>query len=74
MIELSARGIMASAKSACKAGDEKASYVIQAINPKIKETDGSIRFSLGRQITQSDIIYTVKALSQILIKLKKWYN
>jgi len=74
VIELSARGIMASAKSACKAGDEKASYVIQAINPKIKETDGSIRFSLGRQITQSDIIYTVKALSQILIKLKKWYN
>ncbi|KKQ03113.1 MAG: cysteine desulfurase NifS [Parcubacteria group bacterium GW2011_GWA2_36_24] len=45
VIELSARGIMASAKSACKSGDGKASYVIKAIHPEIKETDGSLRFS-----------------------------
>ncbi|KKQ19880.1 MAG: Cysteine desulfurase [Candidatus Nomurabacteria bacterium GW2011_GWA1_37_20] len=74
VIELSARGIMASAKSACKAGDGKASYVIKAINKNIKETDGSLRFSLGRQTTKNDINYTVKALSEILTKLKKWYN
>ncbi|OGI68781.1 hypothetical protein A3A05_03010 [Candidatus Nomurabacteria bacterium RIFCSPLOWO2_01_FULL_41_12] len=74
VIELSARGIMASAKSACKMGDEKASYVIKAIDKNIRETDGSIRFSLGRATTKRDIIYTVKVLSQILIKLKKWYT
>lgn len=74
VIELSAKGIMASAKSACKAGDGKASYVIQAINKNIKEEDGSLRFSLGRQTTKADIDYTVKALSEILTKLKKWYN
>lgn len=74
VIELSARGIMASAKSACKSGDGKASHVIQAINSKIKETDGSIRFSLGRQTTKADIDYTIKALAKILTKLKKWYN
>lgn len=74
VIELSARGIMASAKSACKAGDGKASHVLQAINKKIKETDGSIRFSLGRNTTKKDIDYTLKSLSQILTKLKKWYN
>ena len=74
VIELSARGIMASAKSACKSGDGKASYVIQAINPKIKETDGSLRFSLGRETTKADINYTVKALLKILTKLKKWYH
>ena len=74
VIELSTRGIMASAKSACKSGDGKASHVIEAINPKAKETDGSLRFSLGRQTTKSDIDYTVKALSQILTKLKKWYD
>ena len=74
VIELSARGIMASAKSACKAGDGKASYVIQAINKNIKEEDGSLRFSLGRETTKADIDYTVKALSEILTKLKKWYN
>ena len=98
VIELSAKGIMTSSKSACKAGDGKASYVIKAIRPKMKparnafsqpavdtaflagiadaggETDGSLRFSLGRKTTKSDIDYAIKALSEILTKLKKWYN
>ncbi len=74
VLELSARGIMISAKSACKSSDGKASHVIKAIRPEIKETDGSLRFSFGRQTTKRDINYTVKALSQILTKLKKWYT
>jgi len=74
VIELSERGIMAAAKSACKAGDGKASYVIEAINPKIKETDGSLRFTLGRDTTKADINFAIKSLTQILLKLKKWYN
>jgi len=74
VIELSARGIMVSAKSACKSGDSKASYVIKAINNNIKETDGSLRFSFGSKTSKSDIDYTVKTLSKILLKLKKWYN
>ncbi len=85
VIELSAKGVMASAKSACKAGDGKASHVINAIRrttpakatPPSKggeEVDGSLRFSLGRGTTKADIDYTVKSLTQILTKLKKWYN
>jgi len=81
VIELSARGVMASAKSACKAGDGKASHVIEAIRKDTDlsrrssaEEDGSLRFSLGRQTTKKDIDDTVQALSQILTKLKKWYN
>ncbi|MFZ3011727.1 MAG: cysteine desulfurase family protein [Minisyncoccia bacterium] len=80
VIELSTRGIMASAKSACKSGDGKASHVIEAINKNIRparrggDTDGSLRFSLGRDTTKSDIDYTIKSLSEILQKLKKWYN
>lgn len=74
VIELSAKGIMCSAKSACKSGDGKASHVISAINSTTKETDGSLRFSLGRETTKADINYTLKVLSQILQKLKKWYN
>ncbi len=73
VIELSARGVMASAKSACKAGDGKASHVIEAIHPNVKETDGSLRFSVGRETTKADIDYTIKALSHILSKLEKWY-
>ncbi|OGJ05803.1 hypothetical protein A2554_03285 [Candidatus Nomurabacteria bacterium RIFOXYD2_FULL_35_12] len=87
VIELSARGIMASEKSACESGDGKASYVIKAIRPEIKparnafsiadaggENDGSLRFSMGRQTTKKDIDYTLKSLSKILTKLKKWYT
>ena len=74
VIELSARGIMSSSKSACKSGDGKASYVLRAINPSLKETDGSLRFSLGRDTTKKDIDRVFKALAEILTKLKKWYN
>lgn len=74
VIELSARGIYASSKSACKSGDGKASHVIQAINPSLKDTDGSIRFSLGRQTTKQDIVITIKAMKEILSKLEKWYH
>jgi cysteine desulfurase len=74
VIELSAKGIMASAKSACESGDGKASYVIKAIRPEVKETDGSLRFSMGRQTTKKDIDYAIKTLFEILTKLKKWYT
>ena len=74
IIELSARGIMTSAKSACKSGDSKASHVIRAINPKAVEEDGSLRFSLGRKTSKQDIDYTLESLIKVLTKLKKWYN
>jgi cysteine desulfurase len=81
VLELSARGIMASAKSACKSGDGKASHVIQAIRKDTDlsrrskaEVDGSLRFSLGRRTSKKDIDRTIYALSEILIKLKKWYT
>jgi cysteine desulfurase len=79
VIELSAHGIMASAKSSCKAGDGKDSYVILALrkedglSAKALATAGSLRFSLGRSTTKADIDHTVKALSDILTKLKRWY-
>jgi cysteine desulfurase len=71
VLELSARGIYLSEKSACKSGDKKNSYVIEAISG---EQMGSLRFSLGRQTTKSEIDYTVKSLFEILKKLKKWYT
>jgi cysteine desulfurase len=74
VIELSAKGIMTAGKSACKSGDGKISHVIKAINKNIKDTDGAIRFSLGRDTTKREIDYTLKSLSHILQKLEKWYN
>ncbi|MFA5936671.1 MAG: cysteine desulfurase family protein [Candidatus Paceibacterota bacterium] len=86
VIELSARGIMTSSKSACKSNSKNGSYVIDAIrsaeallppaggSKASAEEIGSLRFSLGRDTTKADIDYTIKALSEILHKLKKWYN
>jgi len=71
VIELSAKGIYVSEKSACKSGDKGGSYVIEAISPLQK---GSLRFSLGRKTTKTDIDYTIKSLKEILKKLKKWYT
>lgn len=74
VIELSARGVMVSAKSACKSGEEGESYVIKAIKPEADQENGSIRFSLGRSTTKEDLDFTLKSLKEILTKLKKWYN
>lgn len=73
VIELSAKGIMSSSKSACKSSQKEGSYVIQAIRPEADIEIGGLRFSLGSKTTKEDIDYTIKTLSQILLKLKKWY-
>lgn len=78
VIELSARGIMCSSKSACKSGEGGGSYVIRALRPDTDpQTDselGALRFSLGHDTTKKDIGHTIRALSDILTKLKKWYE
>ncbi|MFH1200717.1 MAG: cysteine desulfurase family protein [bacterium] len=74
VIELSAKGIMASSKSACESSNTEGSYVIKAIHPGSDPEIGGVRFSFGRKTTKSNIDYTIKVLSEILTKLKKWYN
>ncbi len=78
VIELSAKGIMASSKSACKSSRAEGSYVIKAIcsrnGNKLDSEIGGLRFSLGRDTKKEDIDYTIKTLFEILTKLKKWYN
>jgi len=74
VIELSVRGVMVSSKSACKSESEDGSYVIKAIHPEANSEIGGLRFSFGRKTTKSDIDYTLKSLSAVLTKLKKWYT
>jgi len=73
VLELSAKGIYISEKSACKSGDKAGSYVIKAICSKNKNFNNSMRFSMGRYTTKADIDYVIKTLSIILKKLKRWY-
>jgi cysteine desulfurase len=75
VIELSARGIYVSEKSACKSDDDQGSYVIKAIRkicPKDGIEEGSLRISLGRGNKKEDIDVLYKELKKILEKYKKW--
>ncbi|MDO8659987.1 MAG: aminotransferase class V-fold PLP-dependent enzyme, partial [Candidatus Parcubacteria bacterium] len=74
VIELSERGIMASAKSACESSQVGGSYVIKALRGDVDGEEGGVRFSFGKQTNKKDIDYTIKSLSLILTKLKKWYD
>lgn len=74
VIELSAKGIMASSKSACKSSRKEGSYVIEALRPGVDPEIGGVRFSFGQKTTKADIDYTSKALVLILTKLSKWYK
>ncbi len=75
VIELSARGISVSEKSACKSDDDDKSYVIGAIRkicPKDGVEEGSLRISLGRcnKMRDMDVLYS--ELKVILDKYKGW--
>jgi len=76
VIELDAKGIEVSSKSACKSGEDDDSYVVRAIREaegeKYYEEEGSLRITLGRDTVKSDIDKLVEALIKILDKYKKW--
>lgn len=80
VIELDAKGICVSEKSACQSEEYNGSYVIKAIrtadNSEIghDENSGSIRISLGRHTTKKDIDYLVSSLEKILLKYKNFKN
>lgn len=76
VIELDAKGIEVSSKSACKSDEPDESYVISAIRKaqglKSNSTEGSIRITLGRGTSRSDIDKLVIAIRDILDKYAKW--
>ncbi len=73
VIELSARGVMVSSKSACKSSEKEGSYVISALREDQDKEIGGVRFSMGVATTKQDLEYTLLQLAQILKKLRKWY-
>lgn len=76
VVELDARGIMLSAKSACKSDEPDESYVITALRnaqgKSLPTTDGSLRISLGRGTTKKHIDALCDALTIIFAKYQKW--
>jgi cysteine desulfurase len=77
VIELDARGICASSKSACKEDDDEESHVIAAIRSQETEdrsraVEGSLRFSMGRNTSKEEIQKAVAELVKIVTKIKKF--
>ena len=75
VIELDAKGIEVSSKSACKSDSDDGSYVIKAIRKICKkgnEEEGSLRITLGRQTTKKDIDKLITILIRILTIYSKF--
>ncbi len=74
VIELDAQSIFISSKSACKSTDEASSHVVHALRVAgdVCDTEESLRISLGRSTTMSDIHKLLVTIESILLKYKKW--
>ena len=71
VILLDMEGICASAGSACTAGQSVASHVINALGISADLAIGTLRFTLGRQTTKTEIDHSVDALKKILEENRK---
>lgn len=71
MLYLDAYGICASTSSACSTGTTEASHVLLAIGKTEAEAKSSIRLTLGKYTTKSEINYLIKILPDIVKELRK---
>ena len=68
---LDARGVCASAGSACSAGAVKTSHVLRAMGVSESLAKGSVRFSLSADTTQEDVDAAAAAMHEIAATLKR---
>jgi cysteine desulfurase len=66
IIELDQAGIMAAAGSACSASSDEPSHVLKAIGVSDEEAQASLRFTLGRSTTDTDINQTALLLAKLV--------
>ena len=69
VIELDARGIAVSSKSACKNDNDDKSEILSLLYPHQKV--GAIRISYGRKTTKRELNKTLKAIKSVLQKYSK---
>jgi cysteine desulfurase len=71
VIQLDSYGIAASTGSACSSSTLEPSHVLMAIGLKHEQAHGSLRLSLGKENTKSDVNYVSKVLPKIVGRLRK---
>ncbi|MGF1657572.1 MAG: cysteine desulfurase family protein [Verrucomicrobiales bacterium] len=64
------RGICCSAGSACTTGSLKPSHVLSAMGLTTEQARSSLRFSLGKNTTQSDIDHALQKIVEVVTKLR----
>lgn len=73
LLRLDKYGIRASAGAACSSKEIEPSHILSAIGLTKNEARSTIRFSLGKQITRSDINYVLKILPKMVKKIESLY-
>ncbi len=63
--------LAASSGSACTSGIPEPSHVLRAIGLNTEQADASVRFSLGRDTTESDVQNAVELITQALERLSQ---
>jgi len=72
LLELDFNGIAVSTGSACSSRTLEPSHVLMALGLQPEQAHGSIRFSLGRWTTKSEIKKTVKVLEKVVKKIRSF--
>lgn len=70
LISLDLKGIAVSTGSACASGSLEPSHVLTAMGLSREEVRGSLRFSLGALTTREEILYTARAVEEIVSRLR----
>ena len=70
LLRMDLAGIAASGGSACTSGSTEPSHVLEAIRPGSEQAGGSIRLTLGRDTTESDVDETVRILRETVADLR----
>ncbi len=71
LLHLDMMGICASSGSACSAGSENPSHVLEAMGVSAQDARGSLRLTLGKGTTEKEVEFVSQALEKILGNLRK---
>jgi cysteine desulfurase len=71
LMNLDLHDIAVSTGSACSSGSQKPSHVLQAMGFDGERINNSVRFSLGRDTTEEEILNTIEVLKIIYEKTVK---
>ena len=71
LLTLDMRGVAVSTGSACTSGSLEPSHVLKAMGVEAAVSQGSLRFSLGRDNTEDEMDYVAEALVGIVKRLRQ---